>query len=154
MLHSPALAHSETGTTISVGQIQGGGAVSVVVAEGVPNIDLRESTLARALCAAPHRTQQSLNALLQHSLPLGLLAEEITPDDQRLLGNLPQAYSHVGLTKAQPHLQGAKGKLKAARRQAPPNKTQTLRQVAWEIGLSVLRPNCPLQLTFFSSARK
>ncbi|MDX2089962.1 MAG: glycoside hydrolase family 15 protein [Kofleriaceae bacterium] len=35
-----------------------------------------------------------------HANPLGLFSEDIEPDDGRLLGNFPQAYTHVGLIHA------------------------------------------------------
>ena len=53
----------------------------------------------------------ALDELLTHCSPLGLLAEEITPDGRHLLGNFPQAYSHVGLINALAYVQQAQGKL-------------------------------------------
>jgi GH15 family glucan-1,4-alpha-glucosidase len=38
--------------------------------------------------------------VLAHANPLGLFSEDIEPDDGRLLGNFPQAYTHVGLIHA------------------------------------------------------
>jgi GH15 family glucan-1,4-alpha-glucosidase len=40
------------------------------------------------------------NRLLGHANPLGLFSEDIEPTTGRLLGNFPQAYTHVGLIHA------------------------------------------------------
>jgi GH15 family glucan-1,4-alpha-glucosidase len=40
---------------------------------------------------------------------VGLLAEEYDPRAQRLLGNFPQAFSHVGLVNTAYNLSGAGG---------------------------------------------
>src|SRR5687768_110053 len=40
------------------------------------------------------------NRLLGHANPLGLSSEDIDPHSGRLLGNFPQAYTHVGLIHA------------------------------------------------------
>jgi len=39
-------------------------------------------------------------SVLEHASPTGLLAEEIDPGSGELLGNYPQAYSHIGLINA------------------------------------------------------
>lgn len=39
-------------------------------------------------------------SVLQHSNPLGLFSEDIDPESGDLLGNFPQAYTHVGLIHA------------------------------------------------------
>ena len=41
--------------------------------------------------------QRLFNRLLTHCNDVGLLAEEFDPINGRMLGNFPQAYSHVGL---------------------------------------------------------
>ena len=49
------------------------------------------------------RTDQAVtifNRLLGHANPLGLFSEDIDPSTGRLLGNFPQAYTHVGLIHA------------------------------------------------------
>ena len=43
------------------------------------------------------------NRLLGHANPLGLFSEDIDPHTGRLLGNFPQAYTHVGLIHAGDH---------------------------------------------------
>jgi alpha,alpha-trehalase len=47
--------------------------------------------------------------MLVHVSPLGLLSEEVDPRDGRLIGNFPQALSHLGLINAALHLGIAKG---------------------------------------------
>ncbi|MCL7972899.1 MAG: glycoside hydrolase family 15 protein, partial [marine benthic group bacterium] len=39
-------------------------------------------------------------SVLERASPTGLLAEEIDPKSGELLGNYPQAYSHIGLINA------------------------------------------------------
>lgn len=39
-------------------------------------------------------------SVLRHASPTGLLAEEIDPESGEMLGNYPQAYSHIGLINA------------------------------------------------------
>ena len=42
----------------------------------------------------------AFEALVRHASPLGLLSEEVHPDNGRLLGNFPQGFSHLGLINA------------------------------------------------------
>jgi GH15 family glucan-1,4-alpha-glucosidase len=72
---------------------------------------------AEALCGQVGRARQHFDELIGYASPLGLLAEEITPDGQHLLGNFPQAYSHVGLINALAYLQDAQGKLEGGQTQ-------------------------------------
>ncbi|MGH2858221.1 MAG: glycoside hydrolase family 15 protein [Solirubrobacteraceae bacterium] len=44
--------------------------------------------------------QSRFESLLSYSSPLGLMAEEIDPDSGELLGNYPQAFSHLALISA------------------------------------------------------
>ena len=46
------------------------------------------------------RARDVFERVLGHANDLGLLAEEIDPRDGSLLGNFPQAFSHVGLVRA------------------------------------------------------
>ncbi len=58
--------------------------------------------LANCLAAAGEldRAREVFEHVLDHANDLGLLAEEIDPRDGSLLGNFPQAFSHVGLITA------------------------------------------------------
>lgn len=47
---------------------------------------------------------------LNRMSPLGLISEEVDPHTGKLLGNLPQAFSHIGLINAALHINIAKGK--------------------------------------------
>jgi len=38
--------------------------------------------------------------LIGHANPVGLFSEDIEPETGRLIGNFPQAYTHVGLVHA------------------------------------------------------
>ena len=42
--------------------------------------------------------------------PLGLLAEEIYPETGKLLGNFPQAFSHIGLVNSALYIGIARGR--------------------------------------------
>ena len=58
--------------------------------------------LANCLAAAGEleRAREVFERVVGHANDLGLLAEEIDPRDGSLLGNFPQAFSHVGLITA------------------------------------------------------
>jgi alpha,alpha-trehalase len=58
-----------------------------------------------ALAGETERATAWFERLLGHSNDLGLLAEEIDPASGELLGNFPQAFSHVGLISAAINLQ-------------------------------------------------
>ena len=54
-------------------------------------------------CSRDCRTRQGVTwsrAATAHANDLGLLAEEADTDTHELLGNYPQAFSHVGLINA------------------------------------------------------
>lgn len=62
---------------------------------------------ALALAGRVEEAQDIFSGLLQHVSPLGLLAEEIDPETGKLLGNYPQAYSHIGLINTARYLGSA-----------------------------------------------
>jgi GH15 family glucan-1,4-alpha-glucosidase len=53
-----------------------------------------------ALAGQTDRATALFERLLGHANDVGLLAEEIDPASGNLLGNFPQAFSHVGLISA------------------------------------------------------
>ena len=60
--------------------------------------------------------------LLSRCNDVGLLSEEIDPTTGRMLGNFPQAYSHVGLINCALSLSRQMGPIEErAESQAPPN---------------------------------
>lgn len=62
--------------------------------------------------AVSRRTEEAqviFERVLEHASPLGLFSEEVDPSDGRLIGNFPQALSHIGLINAALHLGIAKG---------------------------------------------
>jgi GH15 family glucan-1,4-alpha-glucosidase len=58
-----------------------------------------------ALAGQTDRATALFERLLGHANDVGLLAEEIDPTSGSLLGNFPQAFSHVGLISAAINLQ-------------------------------------------------
>jgi len=60
-----------------------------------------------ALAGQTDRATALFERLLGHANDLGLLAEEVDPRSDELLGNFPQAFSHVGLISAAINLQAA-----------------------------------------------
>jgi GH15 family glucan-1,4-alpha-glucosidase len=55
---------------------------------------------ALAMMGELDRAVETFNRLLTYANPLGLFSEDIDPATGRLLGNFPQAYTHVGLMHA------------------------------------------------------
>jgi GH15 family glucan-1,4-alpha-glucosidase len=55
------------------------------------------------LAPAQHLFEQ----LTAHANDLGLLSEELDPDSGELLGNFPQAFTHLGVVNAAGHLERA-----------------------------------------------
>jgi GH15 family glucan-1,4-alpha-glucosidase len=55
---------------------------------------------ALAMMGELDRAVEVFQRLLSHANPLGLFSEDIEPETGRLLGNFPQAYTHVGLIHA------------------------------------------------------
>ncbi|WP_214858354.1 glycoside hydrolase family 15 protein [Arthrobacter sp. ISL-65] len=58
--------------------------------------------LAQALALAGHteRAREVFGRAAGFATDLGLLAEEVAPDSNELLGNFPQAFSHIGRVNA------------------------------------------------------
>jgi Glycosyl hydrolases family 15 len=55
---------------------------------------------ALALAGRPERARQVFERVISYLNDLGLLAEEVDPGTGELLGNFPQAFSHIGLVNA------------------------------------------------------
>jgi GH15 family glucan-1,4-alpha-glucosidase len=71
---------------------------------GVPSVAFMLCTFWQVEALAQLGRTQEARALLDriHAVqsPLGLLAEDLDPVNQKMWGNFPQAYSHVGLIHA------------------------------------------------------
>ena len=55
---------------------------------------------ALAVTGQVHRSREVLHRAAAYATPLGLLAEQVDPASGELLGNFPQAFSHLGLINA------------------------------------------------------
>jgi alpha,alpha-trehalase len=55
---------------------------------------------ALALADEPARAREVFERAVSYRNDLGLLAEEVDPETGELLGNFPQAFSHIGLINA------------------------------------------------------
>jgi len=64
---------------------------------------------ALALSGHVETAHDRLETLVEYVNPLGLLAEEIDPDDGTYLGNYPQAFSHIGLVNSALYVGAAQG---------------------------------------------
>jgi alpha,alpha-trehalase len=56
-----------------------------------------------------------MDDIVENSNHLGLFSEEIDPDSGELLGNFPQAYTHMGLQSAAVTISKAMGRRKPAK---------------------------------------
>ena len=65
---------------------------------------------ALALSRRTEEAEAVFRQMLVHVSPLGLLSEEVDSRDGRLIGNFPQAISHIGMINAALHLGIAKGR--------------------------------------------
>ena len=55
---------------------------------------------AQALAGQLDRAKETFDRAIGFANDVGLLAEEILPETKELLGNFPQAFSHIGLVNA------------------------------------------------------
>jgi GH15 family glucan-1,4-alpha-glucosidase len=78
-----------------------------------------------ALAGQTDRATALFERLLGHANDLGLLAEEVDPRSDELLGNFPQAFSHVGLISAAINLQAAQPIRTLSMETEPPSKPST-----------------------------
>lgn len=62
-----------------------------------------------ALSGRISEAEEIYQNILKFVSPLGLLSEEIDPDSGRMLGNFPQAFSHIGLINSALYIGKAKG---------------------------------------------
>jgi GH15 family glucan-1,4-alpha-glucosidase len=53
-----------------------------------------------ALAGEVERARETFAQAVQYANDVGLLAEEVEPESGELLGNFPQAFSHIGLVNA------------------------------------------------------
>jgi GH15 family glucan-1,4-alpha-glucosidase len=67
------------------------------------------SALAKA--GEVHRAEQLFDTLVSYANDLGLLAEEIDTANRELLGNFPQAFSHIGLITSAWEIDKARGRV-------------------------------------------
>jgi GH15 family glucan-1,4-alpha-glucosidase len=63
---------------------------------------------ALALAGEVERAEELFDQLASYANDVGLLAEEIDTQNDELLGNFPQAFSHIGLITAAYQLDSAK----------------------------------------------
>ena len=66
-----------------------------------------------ALSGKPDEAEEIFNRLLGLRNDLGLLAEEYDPHAGRMLGNFPQAFSHIALINTARNLSAAEGPSKS-----------------------------------------
>jgi GH15 family glucan-1,4-alpha-glucosidase len=65
---------------------------------------------ALALSGRVEEAERIFFEVLNYASPLGLFSEEVDPDTGRLLGNFPQAFSHIGLINSALYLGTARGR--------------------------------------------
>ncbi len=68
---------------------------------------------ALALTGQVDRARRTLDRAAGYATELGLFAEQVDPASGELLGNFPQAFSHLGLVNAAQALADAEGQLNA-----------------------------------------
>ena len=62
---------------------------------------------ALSLSGRVEEARELFESIVEHASPLGLLSEEIDPETGLLLGNFPQAFSHIGLVNSALYLKEA-----------------------------------------------
>ena len=62
---------------------------------------------ALALSGRLEEARELFDSILEYASPLGLFSEEVDPETGRLLGNFPQAFSHIGLVNSALYLKQA-----------------------------------------------
>jgi GH15 family glucan-1,4-alpha-glucosidase len=72
-----------------------------------------------ALIGRVDEAHQRFDRLLHYASPLGLYSEEVEASTGALLGNYPQAYTHIGLINAAHNLHLAEERAQKASRQPP-----------------------------------
>jgi GH15 family glucan-1,4-alpha-glucosidase len=55
---------------------------------------------AYALSGRVEEAREAFERAIAYASPLGLLSEEVAPSSGELIGNFPQAFSHIGLINA------------------------------------------------------
>jgi GH15 family glucan-1,4-alpha-glucosidase len=79
---------------------------------------------AYVLCGRHDDARTLFDRLLSLRNDLGLLAEEYDPRSKRLVGNFPQAFSHIGLINTAHNLVEAKGPAQQRAQQTAPRETK------------------------------
>jgi GH15 family glucan-1,4-alpha-glucosidase len=87
--------------------------------EGCFLVNTFQLSQALALIGRVDEAREAFERVLPFMSPLGLLSEEVDPGSGRLIGNFPQAFSHIGLINAA-HV------LSRARRDVPADELQVL----------------------------
>lgn len=70
----------------------------------------RRPSEALALSGRHDEAHRAFTAMTDHAGALGIYAEEIDPETGDQLGNIPQAFTHIGLINAALRLEGTTGK--------------------------------------------
>jgi GH15 family glucan-1,4-alpha-glucosidase len=73
-----------------------------------------------ALMGEVEEARRRFECLLAYTSPLGLFSEEVDPTSGALLGNFPQAFTHIGLINAANHLRRAEERAQRQAESAPP----------------------------------
>ena len=73
-----------------------------------------------ALMGEVEEARRRFERLLAYASPLGLYSEEVDPNSGALLGNFPQAFTHIGLINAANHLRLAEERARSHSESAPP----------------------------------